>query len=241
MRSARPSLPSITVLSLGRRPSADMRSPLPVLGGPPRSVLGTGSTGLKMCSLPSIWPKGRSGCRPAGHPRIGQAASGQYLGVLVDRRTRSKEYAQETPWRCQCRTTDPARLRSNRGIHRQRRRKRMWPHRTRSRVTHIPRDGTVQCVQVVGTGCIRKTPSAPLDRSPTTDSHRYTFTANRCSDVPRPRCQSPREPTTPRIAGSSDPIRVVRYSRLWGPARAILDLHGRLFVWNRSFDGRFVN
>ena len=60
-----------------------------------------------------------------------------------------------------------------------------------------------------------------------------------------------REPATPRIAASNDPttrnkptgwspVRVVRYSRLWGAARAMLDRHGRLFVWNRSFDALLV-
>ena len=51
-------------------------------------MLGTGSTGLKMCSCQAIWPKGQAGCRPAGNQRIGQAAAGQYLGVLVDRKVR---------------------------------------------------------------------------------------------------------------------------------------------------------
>ena len=51
-----PPLMRPTVLILGRRPSADTSSPLPVLGGPPGSVGGTGSTGLKMSSCQAIWP-----------------------------------------------------------------------------------------------------------------------------------------------------------------------------------------
>jgi hypothetical protein len=60
-----------------------------------------------------------------------------------------------------------------------------------------------------------------------------------------------REPATPRIAGGDDPttrnkttrwspVRVVRYSRLPGAARAMLDRHGRLFVWNRAFAALLV-